>query len=231
MTFPLRRAVSLAAIAATLTGCSIGGLMTSFSVDTSDKGPQIVTRSEEAAQNPQPEQTAAVATPAAKPEPPPSIEELIASTETEAGVPIDSYLGVSANEEAAANRSACLEASGASLDLRKHVEFAESKVKNWQPFDSELSWHSLQQWATSGTPETGALTSLPRNSTPSRPSVSQAPCGCGGGDAQEVRSGRARRCARSRANSARTARTRRPAGRGARSRSRAEARGRDPEAS
>lgn len=75
--------------------------MTSFSVDTSDKGPQIVTRSEEAAQNPQPQQTAAVATPAAKPEPPPSIEELIASTETEAGVPIDSYLGVSAKEEAA----------------------------------------------------------------------------------------------------------------------------------
>ena len=77
--------------------------MTSFSVDTSDKGPQIVTRSDEAAQKPQPQQTAAVATPApaAAPSPPPSIEQLIASTETEAGVPIDSYLGVSTDEEAA----------------------------------------------------------------------------------------------------------------------------------
>ncbi|WP_180897198.1 extensin-like domain-containing protein [Martelella soudanensis] len=78
--------------------------MTSFSVDTSDKGTQVVTRGDEAGQGPLQQVAAtAVATqaPAAAPEPPPSIEQLIASTETEAGVPIDSYLGISTKEEAA----------------------------------------------------------------------------------------------------------------------------------
>ena len=94
MTFPLRRAVSLVAITATLTGCSIGGLMTSFSIDTSDKGTEVVTRSEEVKQTP----AAATPAPVATPAPPVSIEQLIAETETEAGVPIDSYLGVSTKE-------------------------------------------------------------------------------------------------------------------------------------
>ncbi|WP_174800868.1 extensin family protein [Martelella limonii] len=73
--------------------------MTSFSIDTTDKSTQVVTRSDEEAQKPA-QIAAAVPAPApvAAPEPPASIEQLIASTESGAGVPIDSYLGVTAGE-------------------------------------------------------------------------------------------------------------------------------------
>ncbi|TNB47184.1 hypothetical protein FF124_13490 [Martelella lutilitoris] len=100
----LRNAVSCTAISLVLAGCSIGGLMTSFSVDTSAKDTQVVTRSEAAKAKP----AAVVSAPApqpsaaelAKDDPPPqSIEQLIAETETSAGLPIDSYLGFSETED------------------------------------------------------------------------------------------------------------------------------------
>nr|WP_272211261.1 hypothetical protein [Marinicella sp. W31]MDC2877149.1 hypothetical protein [Marinicella sp. W31] len=86
-----------------LAGCSIGGLMTSFSVDTSAKPSQVVTRSEIATAQvtsaPSPEVDSARL--AADEAPPPTIEQLIAQTETSAGVPIDSYLGFSEAEDKA----------------------------------------------------------------------------------------------------------------------------------
>ncbi len=99
----LRHAVSCTAISLALAGCSIGGLMTSFSVDTSDKNSQVVTRSEvartqpaaDSSKTPQPDASRL----AADEPPPPTIEQLIAETETSAGVPIDSYLGFSSAED------------------------------------------------------------------------------------------------------------------------------------
>lgn len=80
--------------------------MTSFSVDTSAKDTQVVTRSEAAKAQP----AAGASAPAPQPSaaelaqddpPPQSIEQLIAQTETSAGLPIDSYLGFNETENRA----------------------------------------------------------------------------------------------------------------------------------
>ena len=93
----LRQAVSYSVLSVSLAGCSLGGLMTSFSIDTSDNSQPVVTRSEES-------KVAAPAV-ASAPEPatpaPPSdksIEELIAESEPQKGTPIDGYLGFAESE-------------------------------------------------------------------------------------------------------------------------------------
>lgn len=77
--------------------------MTSFSFDTSDKDTQVVTRSEAEKAKPA---VASAPAPQTSPEdlarddpPPQSIEQLIAETETSAGLPIDGYLGFNATED------------------------------------------------------------------------------------------------------------------------------------
>lgn len=96
----LRQAVSYSVLSVALASCSLGGLMTSFSIDTSDNGQPAVTRSEEV-------KVAAKATAippaAATPEPAPpseqSIEQLIAESEPQEGTSIDSYLGFAESEQ------------------------------------------------------------------------------------------------------------------------------------
>ncbi|WP_052699894.1 extensin family protein [Martelella endophytica] len=82
----LRHAASISALSVALASCSIGGLMTSFSIDTADKSAPVVTRSEETEQG-------ATQVAAAKPADEPSIEQLIAETVPASGTSIDDYLG------------------------------------------------------------------------------------------------------------------------------------------